>query len=109
VAALISLFIPLSFAGWLAYVGFNVLGNMADHANVEVVAPNRLLWRRSTGAAVFTFHALHHARWTGHFGFASTWVDRIFRTEWSDWPDLHRKVWRGEALTSLKQRGTPRD
>ena len=53
-------------------------------------------------------HALHHARWTGHFGFASTWADRLFRTEWSDWPELHARIWRGDALTTLKQRGEKR-
>ncbi|MBN1209969.1 MAG: sterol desaturase family protein [Myxococcaceae bacterium] len=108
VPALLSLLAPLSFGGWVAYLAFNVFGNLVGHANVELVAPRPGLWWQSTLATVFTFHALHHARWTGHFGFASTWADRLFRTEWSDWPDLHGKVWRGEALTSLKQRGQPR-
>jgi sterol desaturase/sphingolipid hydroxylase (fatty acid hydroxylase superfamily) len=107
--ALVSVFVPLSFSGWLSYLVFNVFGNLVGHANVETVGPSRILWWRSTFGAVFTFHSLHHARWTGHYGFASTWADRLFKTEWNDWLDLHARVWRGEALTSFKQRGTPRD
>lgn len=107
--ALLALISPLSFGAWAAYLAYNVFGNIVGHANVEVVAPDRTLWWRSTLATVFTFHALHHARWTGHYGFASTWADRLFRTEWSDWPDLHQQVWRREPLQSLKQRGQPRE
>ena len=107
--ALVSLVVPLSFSGWLSYLVFNVFGNLVGHANVETVGPSRSLWWRSAVATVFTYHSLHHARWTGHYGFASTWADRLFKTEWNDWLDLHARVWRGEALTSFKQRGVPRD
>jgi sterol desaturase/sphingolipid hydroxylase (fatty acid hydroxylase superfamily) len=107
-AALLSLAAPLSFGGWLGYMAFNVVGNLVGHANAEPVAPHPTLWWRSTLAGAFTFHALHHARWTGHYGFASTWADRLFRTEWRDWPDLHARVSRGEALTRINQRGTER-
>lgn len=96
---------PISVYGWLAYLAFNVLGNIVGHANVEVIAPSRILWWRSTTAAVFTYHALHHARWTGHYGFESTWADRLFRTEWRDWPTLHKRIWAGAPLASLKERG----
>lgn len=100
-----SLVVPISFNAWVAYLAFNVVGNIVGHANVEVVPPSRFLWYRSTLATVFTFHALHHARWTGHYGFTSTWADRLFRTEWRDWPSLHEQVWLKKPLESLKQRG----
>jgi hypothetical protein len=32
-------------------------------------------------------------------------MDRLMKTEWADWPALYARVDRGEALTSLKQRG----
>ncbi len=96
---------PISLYGWLAYLAFNVVGNIVGHANVEVVPPADLLWVQSTVATVFTFHALHHARWTGHYGFSSTWADRLFKTEWRDWPSLHARVWAQKPLESLKQRG----
>ncbi len=106
--AAMSFIAPISLYGWLAYLAFNVVGNIVGHANVEVIAPTnfpRLLWWRSTTAAVFTYHALHHARWTGHYGFESTWADRLFRTEWRDWPSLHKRIWAGAPLASLKERG----
>jgi sterol desaturase/sphingolipid hydroxylase (fatty acid hydroxylase superfamily) len=100
-----SFVVPISFNGWLAYLAFNIVGNIVGHAKVELVRPNAMLWFSSTAAAVLTFHALHHARWTGHFGFGSSWADRLFRTEWRDWPALHRQIWAGEPLDNLKQRG----
>lgn len=102
---LMSLATPLGFWGIVAYLAFNIIGNIAGHANAEVVPPSKWLWYRSTVGTVFTYHALHHARWTGHYGFASTWADRIFATEWPDWIRLHEKVWRGSPMTSLKERG----
>lgn len=104
----LSFIAPISLYGWLGYLAFNVVGNIVGHANVEVVAPSRIIWWRATTAAVFTFHALHHARWTGHYGFESAWADRLFKTEWRDWPDLHRRVWAGNAMSNLKERGTER-
>jgi Delta7-sterol 5-desaturase len=102
---LLSFLTPLSFVGVVAYLAFNVVGNIVGHANVELVPPNPLLRWSSLSSTVFTYHALHHARWTGHYGFASTWADRLFRTEWPDWMTLHRQVWAGSPMTSLKARG----
>lgn len=96
---------PLSLVGVVAYLVFNVIGNIVGHANVELVPTSSTLWWRSTLATVFTYHALHHARWTGHFGFASTWADRLLHTEWPDWPALHKQVWSGQPMTSLKDKG----
>jgi Delta7-sterol 5-desaturase len=95
----------LGFWGIVAYLAFNVIGNIVGHANAEVVPPSKLLWWRSSVATVFTYHALHHARWTGHYGFASTWADRLFKTEWPDWLALHKRVWSGKPMTSFKERG----
>lgn len=97
--------VPISADGWAAYMAFNVIGNIVGHANCEVVPPAPGLWMRSLFATVFTYHALHHARWVGHFGFASTWADRLFGSEWRDWPALHEQVWSGRPLASLKERG----
>lgn len=102
---LMSLVTPIGFWGVVGYLAFNIIGNIVGHANAEVVPASKWLWARSTLATVFTYHALHHARWTGHYGFASTWADRVFGTEWADWPKLHARVWRGEPMTSLRTRG----
>lgn len=97
--------VPISPKGYAAYMAFNVIGNIVGHANCEVVPPSAGLRLRSLVATVFTYHALHHARWVGHYGFASTWADRWFGTEWNDWLDLHRKVWSGNPMESLKTKG----
>lgn len=102
---LISLVLPISLNAWLWYLAYNVIGNIVGHANVEIVKPTPTLWLTSTLVTVFTYHALHHARWTGHYSFASTWADRLFKTEWPDWLPLHARVWSGHPMTSLKQRG----
>lgn len=104
---LFSFVAPISAYGLIGYLAFNLVGNIVGHANVEVVPPSKTLWLRSLLATVFTYHALHHARWTGHYGFASTWADRLFRTEWADWPALHERVWSRQPLQSLKDRADP--
>ena len=48
------------------------------------------------------FHALHHARWQGHFGFQSAGMDRLFGSEFADWPVLHAQISARRALTSLR-------
>lgn len=95
---------PISFEGWAWYMAFNVIGNIVGHANVEVVPIAPGLRTRSLLATVFTYHALHHLRWTGHFGFASTWLDRLLGTEWPDWMGLYERVAQGESLELAKTR-----
>lgn len=106
VPALVSQLVPLGFAGWAAYLAFNVFGNVFGHANVECILPLGASRAATLFGNVFTFHALHHARWTGHYGFMAAGMDRLMKTEWADWPALYARVDRGEALTSLKQRGS---
>ena len=94
---------PISFIGWAAHLAFNVLGNIVGHANVELGASGSRM--TALVANPFVFHALHHARWTGHYGFASALMDRLGRTEWGDWPLLWRMITRGRPLRSLKEKG----
>ena len=105
VPALVSQVVPLGFGGWAGYLAFNVFGNVFGHANVECILPISASRAATIFGNVFTFHALHHARWTGHYGFMAAGMDRLMKTEWADWPALYARVDRGEALTSLKQRG----
>lgn len=102
---LLSQVAPLSFAGWAAYLAFNVFGNIVGHANVEPTAPAAATRGATWLANPFVFHALHHARWTGHYGFQGAMMDRLFGTEWDDWPALYAQIAAGRALTSLKTRG----
>jgi len=105
--ALLSWLTPLSFAGWAAYIVYNISGNIIGHVNVEFHNP----FGRGRLISVFQppviYHALHHARWTGHYGFASTGLDGLFGTEFADWRAVSRRVDGGQPLTDLKQRVTP--
>lgn len=96
---LLSFVIPITAEGFVAYMAFNVIGNIVGHANVEFMPASKTLRARSLFATVFTYHALHHLRYTGHYGFACTWLDRLLGTEWPDWLTLHARVARGESLT----------
>lgn len=104
----LSWIVPISAWGWASYITFNVLGNIIGHANCEVVPPAPGLYWRSLVGTVFTYHSMHHARWRGHYAFASTWADRLFGTEWPDWMTLYARVWAGKPMTSLKERGDNR-
>lgn len=100
---LLSLAFPISFWGWASYLIFNVSGNIVGHANVEL--GSNASRTGSLFANPFVYHAMHHARWTGHYGFQAALMDRIGRTEWSDWPALYARVSSGKPLESLKARG----
>ena len=97
--------LEVSLAGWLAYVVYNYWGNIIGHVNVEVLPPSVGKRANSWMLHAITFHALHHARYTGHYSFGTTFMDRWFASEWTDWPALHAKALAGESLTHLKQRG----
>jgi sterol desaturase/sphingolipid hydroxylase (fatty acid hydroxylase superfamily) len=105
VPAVMSVVAPLSFNGWLMYMVYNVFGNIFGHSNVEMVPVLPGLRYTSLVNNVFTYHSLHHARWTGHYGFATALADRIFGTEWDDWMELHQRTSSGHPLTNLKVRG----
>ena len=101
----LSLVAPLSFWGLAGYLAFNVSGNIVGHANVEPNAPAAASRGATLFANVFVYHALHHARWTGHYSFQAATMDRLFGTEYRDWPELYARVSQGKALTSLQERG----
>lgn len=101
--------VPISLGGAISYVGYNVFGNIVGHANVELVPRSPSLRWKTLLSNTFIYHALHHARWTGHYGFAAALMDRLFGSEWADWPELHAQVVDGKPLTHLRQRGTAAD
>lgn len=96
---------PLGFWGWAGYLAFNVYGNVMGHANVEVTVEAGATRPASLFANAFVFHALHHARWTGHYGFQGAGMDRLMGTEWDDWPALYKRIISGSPMDSYKTRG----
>jgi sterol desaturase/sphingolipid hydroxylase (fatty acid hydroxylase superfamily) len=101
---LLSLAMPVSIEGWLAYMAYHVSGNIVGHSNVElmgrIVGTRWLSWL----AHPITYHAMHHARVQNHYGFGSTFMDRWLGTEWGDWPALHRRVLDGRGPSRLTER-----
>ncbi|MEZ4382302.1 MAG: sterol desaturase family protein [Nannocystaceae bacterium] len=94
----------LDLDGWLAYMVFNNAGNVFGHANIELGGPVSRLRAVSVFQPPYVYHALHHARWVGHFGFASTGYDALFGSEFPDWRALHRRVCDGRPLPHLRHR-----
>ncbi|MDC0666510.1 sterol desaturase family protein [Nannocystis radixulma] len=97
--------LPVHATGFVVYMLYNFLGNVLGHVDCEVVPAFGRERRHSWTAHPILFHALHHARYTGHYSFCATFMDRTLGSEWSDWPELHARVLAGQPLTSLKQRG----
>lgn len=101
---LLSRIAPLGFYGWAGYLAFNVLGNVAGHANAEPTLAAGGTRFASLFANPFVYHSLHHARWTGHYGFQAAWMDWLMGTEFPDWQRAFERVRTGKPLTSLKER-----
>ena len=103
--ALLSQLWSISAEGWLTYMVVNAAGNITGHARVELMphlpAPRRFAWFANPSV----YHALHHARFNGHFGFQSVAMDRLFGSEFQDWPALHARIGARRPLTSLQERG----
>ncbi len=102
---LFSLVVPVGFWGWVGYMAFNVNGNVVGHANVEPTARPAATRGATWFANAFVYHALHHARWNGHYAFQAAFMDRVMGTEWGDWPALYDRITAGHPLQSLKERG----
>lgn len=100
-----SLVVPIGFWGYVAYMVFNVSGNIVGHANVELAGAASATRAATLFANPWVFHALHHARWTGHYGFQAALMDRLGGTEFGDWPALYQRVAAGKPLETLKARG----
>lgn len=102
---LLSLHAPVSGVGFALYFVYNYSGNIVGHVNTELF-PRTMHGRlQSWLLHPIVYHALHHARFVNHYGFGSTFMDRLLGTEWEDWPALHEQVAAGHPLTSLTQRG----
>ncbi|KFE66479.1 sterol desaturase family protein [Hyalangium minutum] len=95
---------PITKAGLMAYILTNYLLNVVGHSNTEWL-PKRFVssW---LGRLVFTptFHALHHARYQGHYGLFTVVLDRWFGTAFQDYPQVHARAREGVGLTRIGER-----
>lgn len=87
----------LGIAGW--YIGYLII-NSFSHANFEMKPQNfnQFLGKVITST---TYHSLHHSRYTGNYGLGTRVLDRLFRTEWSDYETVYDKV--ASEQTPLKK------
>lgn len=97
---LLSQIAPISMVGYLVYLTYATLGNILGHLNVELAPPAMTRSFTVWLAHAYVFHALHHARFTKHFGFGSTFMDRLGGTEWPDWTEAYAQVTAGRPLHS---------
>lgn len=97
--------LPFSVPGLMAFGLLTELGNLYAHLNVELMPPG---FARSLPGRLFiapSFHAMHHARFTGHYGLFTRVLDRLFGTEFDDYEALQAQTSAGRPLASLAERG----
>jgi sterol desaturase/sphingolipid hydroxylase (fatty acid hydroxylase superfamily) len=86
------------------YIIASYVLNIWGHVNFELVPS---WFARSRVGRVFitaTFHALHHARYRGHYGLYTTVLDRLFGTIYPDYEQIQARAADGHGLTHLNQR-----
>ena len=94
----------LGFWGFFAWLSITWSGNIAGHANAELF-PLRSSRLTTVLSNPISYHSLHHARFTGHYGFVAAFMDRLFGTEFADWKEVHDRVYDGQPMTSLRHKG----
>ncbi|WP_224244627.1 sterol desaturase family protein [Hyalangium gracile] len=95
---------PIAQAGVMAYILTNYFLNVIGHGNTEWL-PRRFVssW---LGRLFFTptFHALHHARYQGHYGLFTVVLDGWFGTAFEDYPRVHARAREGQGLVRIGER-----
>lgn len=108
-AALFShFFTPIPLEGVIGYAILFVLLDLKGHLNVEIYPAG--FSRTLLGKILFTptYHAMHHARLTGHYGLYSPLMDHLFGTVYSDYDQVQTRAAHGVGLESLDEKGTLR-
>ncbi len=102
-------FMPVTQAGVLLYILTNYTLNVLGHGNTEWL-PERFVasW---AGRLFFTptFHALHHARYQGHYGLFTPMLDRWLGTAFDDYPQVHARARAGNGLERMGERIRPEE
>ncbi|AKF06581.1 Sterol desaturase family protein [Sandaracinus amylolyticus] len=99
----------LGAGGWLVFLAVHWSGNIAGHANAEIMPARStrattLLWSNP-----ISYHSLHHARFDGHYGFVAATMDFLFGTEFPDWLAVHTRVFGGTPMKALKEKLAPKE
>jgi sterol desaturase/sphingolipid hydroxylase (fatty acid hydroxylase superfamily) len=102
-------FMPVTRVGVMAYVLTNYALNVFGHGNTEWL-PERFV--RSWAGRLFftpTFHALHHARYQGHYGLFTPILDRWLGTTFDDYEQVHARARAGVGLERIGERLRPEE
>lgn len=95
---------PVTQAGIMGYILTNYFLNVVGHGNTEWL-PRRFVasW---AGRLFFTptFHALHHARYQGHYGLFTVVLDRWLGTAFGDYALVHARAREGHGLARIGER-----
>jgi sterol desaturase/sphingolipid hydroxylase (fatty acid hydroxylase superfamily) len=95
---------PIGAAGLFAYALTNYALNVLGHTNVEVYPA----WfaRSPVGRWIVTptYHALHHARYRGHYGLFTSVLDRAFGDVFPDYELVQERASAGNGLSRPGER-----
>lgn len=97
----------LGLWGWGFFLAVHWIGNIAGHANAEMFPFPSTRLSTVLFSNPISYHSLHHARFDGHYGFAVAIMDRLFGTELPDWLAVHRRVFGGTPMRSLREKLAP--
>jgi sterol desaturase/sphingolipid hydroxylase (fatty acid hydroxylase superfamily) len=101
-AALASQLTPVGLYGFAFFLVFDWYGNIVGHINAEMKPPfSTTKWGSRLLNNPVSYHCLHHARFNGHYGFATAWADAIFHTQFDDWLEVAERVSSGEPMTEI--------
>lgn len=103
-AVVCSHILPITIAGFALYFLANNIMNILLHSNVELF-PSWFV-QGPLGRWIFTptYHAMHHARYNGHYGLFTQILDRACQTVWNDYEKVQERASQGNGLESLGKR-----
>ena len=108
IPVLASHILPMTMEATIGVFVVTYVVNVVGHTNVEFFSENFPKTRLGRVFISVTFHSMHHARITGHYGLYTRFLDRAFGTEFSDYAEVHHRAASGEGLQTLGARLEPR-
>ena len=106
--AALSLVMPISFYGIIAYYLFYFITNTLGHSNMEIRDPEYAQTWIGKIINTPTYHAMHHARYVKNYGLITSTLDRLFNTMWEDYDKVQSRAASDQPLQKLSERLTPK-
>jgi Delta7-sterol 5-desaturase len=101
---MVGLVYPLATFGVALYLFANYMLNLFAHTNIEIVPPVLVRSKLTNWLNAPTYHALHHARYDGHYGLYTPFLDWMFNSRFEDYEAIHKMAYEGQGLTHRAQR-----